>query len=168
MVSDKLQHLDEMRGGKTVRYRRRWPKDIVDQMDSAVLTVYLKNKSGPKMVREHAAIEAMFEKTVQTMRARQVGIDARSPSQKFHEAAMKAAGMLDEVIGLDRDDQWLRGHLANATSDPIVKEVLTNPKAKAPEQACRVPQVEALKFIDLRNLQVSLKPDRAVDPKRSC
>ncbi len=132
MVSYKLQYLDEMRGGKTVRYRRRWPKDIVDQMDSAVLTVYLKNKSGPKMVREHAAIEAMFDKTVQTMRERQVGLDARSPSQKFHEAALKAAGMLDEVIGLDPDDQWLRGHLADATPDPMVKEILTNPKAKPP------------------------------------
>ncbi len=132
MAIMKLQNMSFERGGKVARYRRRWPVDIIEMMDGDYYSHNFKNKSGPAMIREYGVVDAQFEKVVATMRQRKKG-DERTSAQVFRDASKEAAKMLDEVIGIESDDQWLRGHLADATPNPVVKEILTNPKAKEPK-----------------------------------
>lgn len=132
----KLKYIDMVGVNKGVpRYRRRIPKDCHEALGMEWFQVHLKSKSGAKMLAEWEAISREFDKLIDGTRKQREGDDTRSPSTRWRDAILKAEGMLDGVIGLDRSEA--RGILAQGLQtqgeDPLTIKAVLNPTAPAPQ-----------------------------------
>ena len=138
----KLKYIDMVGVNKDVpRYRRRIPKDCHEALGMEWFQVHLKSKSGAKMLAEWEAISREFDKLKNGTRKQREGDDTRSPATRWRDAILKAEGLLDGVIGLDRNEA--RGNLAlglqTQGEDPLTIRAVPNPTAPAPRATCTMP-----------------------------
>jgi len=78
------------------------------------------------------------ERIVREVRARLGGVDMRSPTERWHEALLKAEGLVAETTGLEDDETFARHEIAKGLAqrgkiDPLLHKALVNPKAAPPE-----------------------------------
>ena len=130
----KLEYIDMVGVNKDVpRYQRRIRKDRHEALGMERFQVHLKSKSGAKMLAEWEAISHEFDKLINGNRKQREGDDTRSPATRWRDAILKAEGMLDGVIGLDRNEAQgiLAQGLQTRGEDPLTIRAVPNPTAPA-------------------------------------
>lgn len=133
----KLKCVDQLPNG-VLRFRRRLPKDVAEVIEQGFLPVHIRNRSGLPFQREYAAILRDFDRIVDETRARAAANDTRSPVARWHEALLKAEGLVAETKGLEDDPVFARHLIAEGLSgrkgvDPFLIKALKNPGADAPK-----------------------------------
>ena len=146
----KIKHVDQLANG-VLRFRRRFPKDVVKALGESALQVHIKNREGVAFQREYAAILQDWQRIVDEARAKTEGRDARSPTTRWHEALLKAEKMVSEAKGFEgepfrdrngevvtyTDTQAVRELLVEGLmvqgGDPLILKALQNPKAEIPK-----------------------------------
>lgn len=133
----KIQHVDKLPNG-VLRFRRKFPQDVAEALDKPALQVHIKNREGVAFHREYQAILQKHEQIVREVRASLGGVDMRSPTERWHEALLKAEGLVAGTTGLEDDETFARHTIAQGLAqrgkiDPLLHKALLNPKAAPPE-----------------------------------
>lgn len=132
----KIMHVDQLANG-VLRFRRRFPKDVAKALGEQTLQVHIRNRQGLAFQREYAAIMQEFDRIVAETRDKLSGVDLRSPVTRWHDALLKAEGMISSVQGLEDDEGHARHLLAKGLTqygeDPLVIKALRNPAAVPPK-----------------------------------
>ena len=136
-LSTKIKHVDKRPNG-VLRFRRRFPKDVVDVIGEPALQVHIKNREGLAVHREYQAIMQEFDRMVSEVRSRINGNDTRSPVERWHEALLKREELVSETIGLEDDPEFAAREIAKGLADlpntnPLLLKALVNPDADAPK-----------------------------------
>lgn len=84
----KIHHIDSLPNG-VLRFRRKFPEDVVEVIGRKYLQVHLKNRKGVAFHREYQAILNEHERIVREARERLGGVDTRSTTERWHEALLK-------------------------------------------------------------------------------
>lgn len=133
----KIKHIDSLANG-VLRFRRRFPKDVTEALGQGFMQVHIANRTGLAFHREYQAIMTEFDRIVRETRAAKGGPDMRSPIERWHEALLKAEGLVNETHGLEDDPEFTRRMLAHGLSkrtdtDPMLVKALLEPEAAPPE-----------------------------------
>ncbi|MCG7494717.1 tyrosine recombinase XerC [Thalassobius sp. Cn5-15] len=159
----KLKYIDMVGKDKsTPRYRRRIPILCQEALGKEWFQVHLRNKSGARMIAEWETIGREFDKLIADTTKRLKGEDNRSPATLWRDAILKAEGVLDGVIGLDRDDARtvVADSLIDNGEDPMVIKAVLAPDTEAP----------AITLLDARNIyaeeRVKGDPDKTTRLER--
>lgn len=133
----KIKHVDTLKNG-VLRFRRKFPKDVAEALDQPTLQVHIRNREGLAFQREYAAILREFDRIVEETREKLNHNDTRPKTVIWHEALLKAEGMLRETTGLEDDETYARGLIAHGLAkrgdaDPMLIEALLNPEAEPPK-----------------------------------
>lgn len=136
-LSTKIKHIDKRPNG-VLRFRRRLPKDVAEVLGEGFLQVHFRNREGLAFHREYQAIMRDFDRIVLETRAKLEGNDNRSPIEKWHDALIKAEGLVSETTGLEGDPTFARHLIAEglahrADTDPLLLKALSNPEAYPPK-----------------------------------
>lgn len=140
-LSTKIKHVDKRPNG-VLRFRRRFPKDVVEVLGEPALQVHIKNREGLAFHREYQAIMQEFDRMVSEVRSRINGNDTRSPVERWHEALLKREELVSETIGLEDAPEFAAREIAKGLSeqpntDPLLLKALLNPEADAPKLSLR-------------------------------
>ena len=111
-IAPKIKHVDQRPNG-VLRFRRRFPKDVAEHLGQPHLQVHIRNTSGIAFHQEYQAILADFDRIVAQARAELDGKDTRAPIERWHEALLKAEGLVAETSGLEDDLEFARHEIAN-------------------------------------------------------
>ena len=126
----KIMHVDQLANG-VLRFRRRFPKDVAQALGEQTLQVHIRNREGLPFQREYAAILQEFDRIVAETRDKLSGVDVRSPVTRWHEALLKAEGLIAEVQALEDDEGYARHLLVQGLTqngeDSLVIKALSNP-----------------------------------------
>ena len=126
----KIMHVDQLANG-VLRFRRRFPKDVAQALGEQTLQVHIRNREGLPFQREYAAILQEFDRIVAETRDKLSGVDVRSPVTCWHEALLKAEGLIAEVQALEDDEAYARHLLVQGLTqngeDSLVIKALSNP-----------------------------------------
>ncbi|WP_342070558.1 site-specific integrase [Yoonia algicola] len=111
---------------------------MAEALGEGFLQVHIRNTQGLAFHREYQAIIREFERMVSETRERMQGRDMRSPVERWHEALLKAEGLIAETTGLEDDPQFaaqmiVKGIRDRPDTDPLLIKALVNPKAAPPE-----------------------------------
>jgi len=133
----KIKHIDTLANG-VLRFRRKFPLDVAEALDKPALQVHIKNRDGVAFHREYQAILQEHERIVREVREKLGGLDRRSPTERWHEALLKAEGLVAETTGLEDDETFARHTIAQGLAqrgkiDPMLHKALVNPEAAPPE-----------------------------------
>jgi len=130
----KLQHTDIRPNGK-IRVRRRFPKELHEEIGAIQFQVTLKNNEGAKLQIEYEAVMREFDRIVLEAQKRQRGSERRSPITKWQEAILKAEGLLEGVRGLDEAEarEVIGQDFAEQKKDPLLVKALLDPDAEPPK-----------------------------------
>lgn len=134
----KVKHVDSLANG-VLRFRRRFPKDVIPLIDQPTMQVHIRNTTGIAFQRQYQAIMQEFDRICAEARAAAAGNDTRSPMTRWHEALLKAEGLVAETVGLDDDPTFARNEIARGLaqrggSDPLQIKALTQPTTGHPER----------------------------------
>lgn len=138
----KIKHVDRQKNG-SLRFRRKFPKDVAEALDKSTLQVFMKHREGLAFQREYDAVLREFDRIVEETRGKLAGLDNRSPIIRWHEALLKSECLVDETIGLEDDEQFARDMLIEGlskqktASDPLLMRALMNPNAEPPKATLR-------------------------------
>ena len=133
----KIKHIDKLPNG-VLRFRRKFPQDVAEALDKSALQVHIKNRYGVAFHREYQAILQEHERIVREVRAKLGGVDVRSPTERWHEALLKAEGLVAGTTGLEDDEAFARHEIAKGLAqrgmnDPLLHKALVDPGAAPPE-----------------------------------
>ncbi len=136
VVKGKIQHVDRLANG-VLRFRRRFPKDVADFTGQPTLQVHIRNTAGVAFAREYEAIMQEFDRMVRQARADmgREGVDNRTTQEKWHDALLVGAGLMEGIAGLDPDDPETVKMVLEGLPykvDHLVKKAMLEPTAKAP------------------------------------
>ncbi|MEX0318541.1 MAG: hypothetical protein AB3N21_11350 [Ruegeria sp.] len=136
-LTTKIKHIDKRPNG-VLRFRRRFPKDVAEVLGESFLQVHIRNREGLAFYREYQAIVRDFDRIVSGTRSTMTGNDKRSPIEKWHDALMKAEGLLEETTGLEGDPTCARellveGLVQRTGTDSLLLKALANPEAEQPK-----------------------------------
>lgn len=136
-LSTKIKHIDKRPNG-VLRFRRRLPKDVAEVLGESFVQVHIRNREGLAFHREYQAIMRDFDRIVSETRAKMEGNDTRSPIERWHDALMKAEGLVGEATGLEDDPTFARHMIAEglaqrSDTDPLLLKALVNPEAEPPK-----------------------------------
>lgn len=136
-IAPKIKHVDQRPNG-VLRFRRRFPKDVAEHLGQSNLQVHIRNTSGIAFHQEYQAILSDFDRIVAQARAELDGKDTRAPIERWHEALLKAEGLVAETSGLEDDPVFARHEIAKGLTqrhgtDPLLIKALANPEADPPE-----------------------------------
>ena len=130
-LQTKIDHVDKLPNG-VLRFRRRFPEDVKEALGKGYMQVHIRNRDGVAFHREYHAILSEFDRIVEETRERMDGRDMRSPTERWHEALLKREGLLNEVVGLDDDEQFASHMIAEGLAergelDPLLHKALVDP-----------------------------------------
>ncbi|MEM1053743.1 MAG: hypothetical protein AAGI28_16795 [Pseudomonadota bacterium] len=136
-LSTKIRHIDKRPNG-VLRFRRRLPKDVAEVLGASFLHVHIRNREGLAFHTEYQAIMRDFDRIVSETQAKLEGNDNRSPIEKWHDALIKAEGLVNETTGLEDDTRFARHLIAaglaqRSNADPLLPKALANPEADSPK-----------------------------------
>lgn len=136
-VAPKIKHVDQRPNG-VLRFRRRFPKDVAEHLGQPALQVHIRNTSGLAFHQEYQGILREFDRIVSQTRAALSGNDDRPPIERWHEALLKAEGLVEETTGLEDDPVFARHEIARGLAkrpgtDPLLIKALANPEAAPPK-----------------------------------
>ena len=136
-LQTKIKHIDKRPNG-VLRFRRRFPKDVAEALGESFLQVHVRNTAGLAFHREYQAIMDEFDRIVRETRERllQEGRDDRTTQQKWHDALIAAAGLKQDVTGLDPEDPETGRLIIQSMKnkpEPMLAKALVFPLAPAPK-----------------------------------
>ena len=144
-LNAKIKHVD-VRPNGVLRFLRRFPKDVAQALGEGFLQVHIRNREGVAFHREYEAIMRDFERMVRQTREATTNGDTRPAFERWHEALLKAEGLVGETFGLDDDrgegEVFARHMIAKGLSkrpdtDHLLVKALVNPEAAPPEATLR-------------------------------
>lgn len=140
-LQTKIKHIDKRPNG-VLRFRRRFPKDVAEALGEGFLQVHIRNTEGLAFHREYQAIMRDFDRMVEQTRETMASGDNRPAFQRWHEALLKAEGLVAETIGLDDEEgegetfarhAIAKGLAQHPGTDPLLVKALVNPESPAPK-----------------------------------
>ncbi len=130
----KLKHVDELSGGRK-RFRRRYPKAIVDVLGEGFFQVPMKARHGAELVSEQEALLSEYEKIVAKARRKAAARGQLSPLEHWREAVTEAEEMAASVNGTLTEDERrevLADDLERRDGDPVLYRAVVSPEAEEP------------------------------------
>ena len=152
-ISMKLPHIDKRANGR-LRFRRRYPKDVVERLGEPAMQRHFRNLSGSAFQREYSGFLSEFEQIVDDARRKGTPNDLRVGTERWGEALAEAGTMLAGITGLEDDEITARGLLAEGLAqrgaDPQVIRAVLAPNSGSPQATFE----DAVKMYQRENLEV--------------
>ena len=98
VVMMKLAHVDELSGGRK-RFRRRFPKALVQVIGEERLQVAMNAREGAALVNEHAALMTSYDKIVAQAKRKAVAGGTLSSREHWQQVVAEAQVMVANVRG---------------------------------------------------------------------
>ncbi|WP_344847164.1 tyrosine-type recombinase/integrase [Celeribacter arenosi] len=130
----KLKYIDELAGGRK-RFRRRYPKDVAQELGASVFQVAMKAREGADLFTEHAKLLSEYEKIVAKARRKAAGEGHLSPLEQWRERVKEAEEIVAGVSGVRDEDEArevVAENLKQRGADPVLYRAVVNPEAQEP------------------------------------
>lgn len=128
-VSLTLKHIKELGPGR-FEYRRRVPESVRGTMQKGEFKRVFSATSPAALAREHARIEAEFDRALALAKRGQAATSTATPREIWEAALREAQGLTEGAIGLDREEagavvaEMLE---ENGKSSPVLAMALRDP-----------------------------------------